>query len=130
MAAAISTGKLREQPGRKEEEDPQPAQEQQGEGPKERGPQDLPAEQPLLPHSDQGLSGEPEQAEQAATVNETSEQAPQRESAKADGTEKDTGGAGLAAAEPLSWGTRIAQKLFVQVASCCSHPCRALPCQV
>lgn len=125
MAAAISSSRLSEQPGGKEEETSQPGKEPQGEAPTEGGPQELPEEQPLLPHSDKNGSREPGEAEQAVMGNGTSEQALQQESDKADKGEKDAGGAGRAAAEPLSWGTRIAQKLFIQVCRC-SHPCCAL----
>lgn len=121
MAAAISSDKLSKQPDAKEEEIPQPAQEPQGEAPKEGGLQELHEEQPLLPHNDKDGSREPEEAEQAVMGNGTSEQALQQESDKADKGEKDAGGAGRAAAEPLSWGTRIAQKLFIQVCRC-SYP--------
>ena len=125
MAAAISSDKLSKQPGAKEEETSQPAQEPQREAPKEGGLQELHEEQPLLPHNDKDGRREPEEAEQAVMGNGTSEQALQQESDKADKGEKDAGGAGRAAAEPLSWGTRIAQKLFIQVCRC-SYPLHLL----
>ena len=45
------------------------------------------------------------------------EQALQEEQARVDAEGGEGGGAGRAAAEPLSWGTRIAQKLFIQVST-------------
>ena len=45
------------------------------------------------------------------------EQALQEEQARVDAEGGEGGGTGRAAAEPLSWGTRIAQRLFTQVSA-------------
>ena len=71
--------------------------------------------QPLLPHDSKDDSTVKAAAEQQA--GKESEQALQEHSASADAGDKDAGSAARAAAEPLSWGTRIAQKLFIKVSS-------------
>lgn len=47
------------------------------------------------------------------------EQALQEENDKQDQGSANAGSLGRAAAEPLSWGTRLAQKLYIQVACVC-----------
>jgi len=69
--------------------------------------------QPLLSNDSKDDSNIKVAAEQQAA--KESEQALQEHSASADAGDKDAGSAARAAAEPLSWGTRIAQKLFIKV---------------
>jgi len=71
--------------------------------------------QPLLSNGSKDDSNIKVAAEQQAA--KESEQALQEHSASADAGDKDAGSAARAAAEPLSWGTRIAQKLFIKARS-------------
>ena len=74
-------------------------------------------QQPLLPHSSSRHEGGAEAADagEGAAGNGSAELALQEEQAKADAEGGEGGTAGRAAAEPLSWGTRLAQKLYIQV---------------
>ena len=74
--------------------------------------------QPLLSHASvDSFSAAAGAGQQAPAGNGGPEQALQQESAKGDAGDIDAGAAGRAAAEPLSWSTRIASKLFIQVRS-------------
>lgn len=105
----------------------QPAQER---GSTERGAgPDIASQvqQPLLSHGSRH-GGTAEAAEKEGKAGSGgAEQALQEEQARVDAEAGEGGGAGRAAAEPLSWGTRIAQKLFIQVsADPVPRPCKTL----
>ena len=135
LAAAESRGFKDDEPspGDSSTSAQQPAQ---AGAPSEKGHEE---QQPLLPHSSRHEDGaEAADAGEEAGGNGSSEQALREEQAKADAEGGGEGGsAGRAAAEPLSWATRIAQKLYIQVsaaaaamqgsasaaASCCMTRC-------
>lgn len=72
--------------------------------------------QPLLSHASIDSFSATAAAEQQAPGGDCGpEQALQQESAKGDAGDLDAGAASRAIAEPLSWSTRIASKLFIQV---------------
>ena len=73
--------------------------------------------QPLLSHGSRH-GGTAEAAEKEGEAGSGgAEQALQEEQARVDAEGGEGGGAGRAAAEPLSWSTRFAQKLFIQVSA-------------
>ena len=84
-------------------------------------------QQPLLSHGSRH-GGTAEAAEKEGKAGSGgAEQALQEEQARVDAEGGEGGGAGRAAAEPLSWATRIAQKLFIQVsADPVPRPCKTL----
>ena len=94
-----------------------------GAAPKQAGPPEAAQEvQPLLSHasidnfSATAGAAQPAGAElPAAAGSGGAEQGLQQESAKGDAGDVDAGTAGRAMAEPLSWSTRIASKLFIKV---------------
>ena len=113
MAAARS-GKLSSPLHSKDESASQPME---GTSASHPGPPEAAQEvQPLLSQQSIDNFSAKAAAEQQAPAGEGGpEEALQEESAKGDAGDLDAGSASRAAAEPLSWGTRIASKLFIQV---------------
>ena len=127
MAAARSS-KLSEPSNSRHESATEPAV---GPPPAQAGPPEAAQEvQPLLSHASIDNFSATAGAEQPAVAGSSGpEQALQQESAKGDAGDLDAGTAGRAMAEPLSWSTRIASKLFIKVKpsfqSCSSH-CKSM----
>ncbi len=112
--AAARSGKLSSPAQSKDESASPPLEESSTSHP---GPPEAAQEvQPLLSQESIDNFSAKAAAEQQPPAGEGGpEEALQQESAKGDAGDLDAGSAGRAAAEPLSWSTRIASKLFIQV---------------